>query len=315
MQLPTLKDYLQLHFVVLIWGFTAILGELISIPSVELVFWRTLIAAAGVFMLIKLCQRHIPYTEPQELLKMLLTGGLIAAHWILFFAAARISTVSICLVGMATCSLWTSLLEPIFHKRKVRPLEIFIGLVIIAGLYQVFASEFSYALGLVLAILSAMLGALFSIMNSKLVRKHAPLHITLYEMVGAFGSTVLFLPFYYFYLAEGQSLRLAASPSDWLYIGILALVCTVYAYAKGVQLMRKFTPFAVNLTVNLEPVYGIVLAYFIFGEKEKMSADFYLGASIILLAVLSYPVLDKWLKNRHKNQDTESRLAASSSNH
>lgn len=291
--LPTLKDYLQLHFVVLIWGFTAILGLFISIPAVELVFYRTLLSALLLFVLLFFWKKDF-FVGNAAIIRMLLTGVLIAAHWILFFAAARVATASVCLAGMATASLWTSLLEPVIRGRKIRGLEIVMGVVVMAGLYVVFRFEVNHALGIAMAVASALLAALFTIINAQFTVRYDAYVITFYEMVGAFVSTVIFLPFYLTTLAPDGQLRLEPTLSDWLFIALLAFVCTVYAYSLAVQLMKKFSAFAVNLTVNLEPVYGIVLAVLFFGDKEKMTPGFYLGTLIILLAVLSYPVLSRY---------------------
>ncbi len=293
--MPQFKDYFQLHFIVLIWGFTAILGALISLPSVELVFYRTLIAIPLLGWVVYAKRRAFKISRI-DLLKILGTGVLIAAHWILFFGAAKVSTVSVCLAGMTTSSLWTGVLEPIFFKRRINAYEILLGLVIIGGLYIIFQFEFSHVLGLAMAIASAFLAALFSVINGRLVLKHDHYVITFYEMIGATLGIALFFPFYASTMTRGVGLQLYATPQDWVYILILSGICTVYAYSVGVKLMKKFTPFAVNLTVNLEPVYGIVLAFLIFGQKEKMTTGFYVGTLIILLAVLTYPLLRKYFK-------------------
>jgi drug/metabolite transporter (DMT)-like permease len=295
--MPNLKNYLQLHFIVLIWGFTAILGLLISMPAVELVFFRTVLAALllGCMLLRK---KELLIILKTDFVRLLLTGGLIAAHWILFFGAARVSTASICLAGMATGSLWTSLLEPLILRRKISVLEIAIGLIVIAGLYVVFHFEFNHALGISMAIASAMLAALFTVVNVQFSARYNAYTITFYEMVGACIVTSLFLPFYKYFIAQNAQLALTPTLSDWFYIAILAFVCTVYAYSVAVKLMKKFSAFAINLTVNLEPVYGIVLAFLIFGDAEKMTPGFYLGTLIILTAVLIYPVLNKYLNKR-----------------
>lgn len=295
--MPVLKDYLQLHFIVLIWGFTAILGLLISIPTVELVFFRTLLAALllGAMLMQK---REQLFIQKTDLIRMLLTGGLIAAHWILFFGAARVSTASICLAGMATGSLWTSLLEPLMLGRRISLLEMGIGVVVIIGLYVIFHFEFTHALGISMAITSALLAALFTVINVQFSSRYYAYTITFYEMVGACLVTGIFLPFYQWFLADNGQLHLTPSLNDWFYIAILAFVCTVYAYSVAVQLMKKFSAFAINLTVNLEPVYGIVLAFLFFGDSEKMTPGFYLGTLIILSAVLLYPVLKNYLAKR-----------------
>lgn len=293
----TTKDYVKLHFIVWIWGFTAILGLLISIPSVEIVWYRTMIAfmALGVMLHFRKHNFQLGY---KEVLKILGTGFIIAAHWILFFAAARVSTASVCLAGMATCSLWTSFIEPWVNKRKIKIFEVVLGLVVIVGLYVIFRFQFNHALGLFMAVVSAMLSALFSVINGQLIKKHSPYMITFYEMLGAFLGTSLFFPIYITYFAPDGMLHLVPTAMDWLYLSILALICTVYAFSVSVELMKRISAFVVNLTVNLEPVYGIILAVLIFGEKEKMEPGFYLGTLIILASVLIYPVVNKRYKRK-----------------
>ncbi|WP_366916772.1 DMT family transporter [uncultured Microscilla sp.] len=296
--MPNLRDHAVLHFIVLIWGFTAILGKLITIPAVELVFYRTLIASIALGLIITRRRRSFRMSIASGL-KILGTGMLISAHWILFFASVNISTVSVCLAGMATATLWTSILDPLITGRKVKGFEINIGLVIILGLYVVFRFEFNHFWGILLALISAMLAALFTVINSKLIKKHDHSIITFYEMAGACIGSALFFPFYTQYFVKSHTLHLVPDNAiDWLYIGILAIICTVYAYTVAVKLMNKFSPFAINLTVNLEPVYGIVLAFIIFGDAEKMTAGFYFGTLIILAAVLAYPYLDKYFAEK-----------------
>ncbi|AII51208.1 DMT family transporter [Hymenobacter sp. APR13] len=303
-----LKDYLRLHFIVLLWGFTAILGKLISVPPVELVFWRTLLAASGLAVL--LVARRQPWrVAGREALKMLGIGALVAAHWITFFLAARLSSVSVCLAGMATLALWTSLLEPLVLWRRVRLYEVGLGLLTMVGLYLVSQAELDQMAGLLVAIVSAGLSALFSVLNSKLVKRHTPFQLTLYEMTGACLSIVLFMPLYSRYFTDGQGMQLGLQGLDWLWLLLLAGVCTVYAFSTSVELMKRISAFVVNLTINLEPVYGILLAVLMytlripgFGQ-EKLSTGFYLGTVVILLSVLIHPVLDQWMKRRQRKAE------------
>lgn len=303
-----LKDYLRLHFIVLLWGFTAILGKLISVPPVELVFWRTLLAATGLAGL--LLVRRQPWRLPlRDALQLLGVGALVAAHWITFFLAARLSSVSVCLAGLATLALWTSLLEPLLLWRRVRFYEVGLGLLTMGGLYLVSQAELDQLAGLLVAILSAGLSALFSVFNSKLVQRHPPLRLTLYEMAGACLSIVLFMPLYGRYFTEGRGVQLALSGFDWLWLLLLAGVCTVYAFSASVELMKRISAFVVNLTINLEPVYGIILAVLMytlripgFGQ-EKLSTEFYLGTVVILLSVLIHPVLDQWNRRRRRHAE------------
>ncbi|OON67387.1 DMT family transporter [Hymenobacter sp. CRA2] len=298
-----LKDYLRLHFIVFLWGFTAILGKLISLPPVELVFYRTLIASVGLAGLLKM--RNMPWRVPTgQAVRLIGVGALVAAHWITFFLAARLSSVSVCLAGMATLALWTSILEPLLLRKRFQPYEILLGLLAMVGLYLVSQAEFDQLLGLGVAILSAGLSALFSVLNARLIKDHPPLRLTLYEMGGACVSIMVFLiarP------AFGGALpSLNPTPADWLWLVLLAGVCTVYAFSTSVELMKRLSAFAVNLTINLEPVYGIVLAVLMywlgapgFGQ-EKLSGGFYLGTFVILLSVLIHPLLNQWQLRRRR---------------
>ena len=300
-----LKDYLKLHFIVLLWGFTAILGKLLTVPPVELVFWRTLLASVGLAGLL-LARGTGWRVAPAEALKLLGVGAIVAAHWITFFLAARLSSVSVCLAGMATLALWTALLEPLLLWRRVRPYEVGLGLLAMVGLYLISQAEFTQLTGLLVAVGSAGLSALFSVLNSQLVKRHAPVRLTFYEMSGACLSIALFFPIYSAYFTQGQGLRLAWHGLDWLWLLLLAGVCTVYAFSSSVELMKRISAFVVNLTINLEPVYGIVLAQtmFVLGVpgfgQEKMSGGFYLGTVLILASVLVHPVLDRWNQRRAK---------------
>lgn len=297
MQSSPIKDYLLLHFIVLIWGFTAILGLLISLPSLELVFYRTLIAAGGV-ALVMILRKKPMLVRPRELLKIAGVGVLISLHWIFFFWSARLSTASVCLAGMATTSLWTAFVEPMVNRTKVKWYEVALGLVVISGLLVIFQFETGYWLGLSMALVSAFLGALFSVLNGRLTLRHTPYQITLYEMAAACLFALLFMPIYAAFLTDGAPIQWTWKGLDWLWLVILGGVCTVYAFSVSVDLMKRLPVFSINLTINLEPVYGILLAVLVFGEKEKMTPQFYLGTLIILISVLIYPVLNYWNKRR-----------------
>lgn len=294
---PALKDYLMLHFVVLIWGFTAILGLLISLPALELVFYRTLIASVGVAFLFLVKKESILIPAP-AMIKVVATGFVIALHWILFFWSARVSTASVCLAGMATTSLWTAFVDPIINRTKVKWYEVGLGLMVISGLLVIFSFETGYWLGLSMALVSALLSAVFSTINGRLTQHHNPYQITFYEMAGACLFTLLFMPVYSRFMTDGEGIQWSWIGNDWLWLFLLGGICTVYAFSVSVELMKRLSVFTVNLTINLEPVYGIILAVLIFGESEKMTPQFYLGTAIILVSVLSYPVMNYWNKRR-----------------
>jgi drug/metabolite transporter (DMT)-like permease len=297
----TTKDFLKLHFIVFLWGFTAILGNGMQIPAAEVVLYRTVMASivlAG-FMAFKLKSFSI---DPSYWIPLILTGLVIACHWFLFFESARVSNVSVSLAGMATTTFWTSLVEPVVNKRRVKFFEVMLGLVVIIGLYVIFKFEFSNALGLGLAVLSAFMGALFSVLNAKFTHKLSQYSITLYEMMAAAVGIALFIPLYkMFFLKEAVTYAIP-NLNDWMLLLLLSVVCTVYAFSTSVELMKRISAYVVNLTVNLEPVYGIILAVLIFGESEKMSSGFYYGTAIILLAVLSYPLIKRWQRKMNERK-------------
>ena len=297
---PSFSDYFQLHFIVLIWGFTAILGKLLEpMDSSALVLFRTGLAVGGMGTLL-FFQRQSVAVAPGDRRKLLGVGAIIALHWTLFFLAARVANVSVCLAGMATSSLWASVLEPLLLRRRVRAFEVFLGLVVLGGLYLIFRFEFNKGLGLTLAVLSAMLSSLFTIINSRFAPKYNALVISYYEMMGAFvGSAGLVLGYVLLTSPLPETLY-PTRGAQWGWLLVLSLVCTVYAYSVGIKLLRKFSPYLAILTVNLEPVYGIVLAVLIFGASERMTPGFYAGTLVILAAVLAYPFNDLITRRIHK---------------
>lgn len=297
--MANIKDYLHLNFIVVVWGFTAILGLLISVPAVEVVFYRTLISVLAVALLIKVTNNEYRI-DKKSLLKMFLTGGVIGAHWILFFASARVSNASISLIGMATVALWTSILEPLVNKKRVKLFEVLLGLVIIVGIYIVYQVNLSYKLGLIMAVVSAFLAAVFNVINGNLAKKHHHYAITLYEMMGACLMIILFIPIYTRFFSSTGIFEWHLSLSDFLYLLVLALLCTVYAFSASVELLKRISVFASNLFIHMEPIYGIILAVLFFGDTEKMDSGFYLGGIIIVLAVFSYPVVKYYQKRKKR---------------
>ncbi|MDW7694677.1 DMT family transporter [Flammeovirgaceae bacterium SG7u.111] len=295
------SDQIKLHLIVFIWGFTSILGVLISIPSVEIVFYRTLISAIALVGVLWAFNKT-PFIKWRMVLKLVGTGFLVGLHWILFFASAKVSNVSICLAGVATCSLFTAFLEPLIKKTSIKWYEVMIGLMVLSGLYIIFHFEFGHFLGLSLSLMAAFTAAIFSILNSNFSKAEDPIVITFYEMVGACLCCILVFPFYSNFLSESGSLQLDITLMDGIYLSILALVCTVLAFYVSVDIMKRVSAFNVNLTINLEPVYGIILAFVMFGEKEQMSPGFYAGTLVILVSVLLYPVLDKYLSKRRRRK-------------
>ena len=255
-----------------------------------MVFYRTLLAAAGMGVWILAFRGSFKVAGP-DLLKLFLTGFIIAIHWLAFFGAGRIANPSTSLVGFATCSLWAALIEPLAKGKRIQLLEIGLGLVVLTGLVIIFSFDFQYKLGLFFGVISGFTAALFGVINSRIVTRLNAYTITFYEMTGACLGVILFFPFY----TQGglSQLELYPAPLDWIYIALMAWVCSVYAFSVSINLSKRLSVFFIQLTLNLEPVYGIVLALLVFGQKEVMKLNFYAGTLIILCAVLAYPFFKK----------------------
>ncbi len=291
--IATTKDYLKLHFIVFLFGFTAILGKLVSIPSVEMVFYRTIVAATGMAILIYLVKGSFVASK-SDLIKILLTGVIVAIHWLTFFGSGRVSNPSTSLVGFATCSFWAAFIEPIAKRKKIQTLEVVLGLIVLIGLIIIFSFNFQYALGLFLGIISGLTAAIFSVINSNIANRVSAYTITLYEMIGACITVLFFFPVYKILFAENHALQLIPATMDWVYIGTMAIACSVYAYSVMIDLSKKLSVFFIQLALNLEPVYGIVIALLVFGQQEVMGWNFYVGTAIILSAVGLYPLIKSW---------------------
>jgi drug/metabolite transporter (DMT)-like permease len=282
------KNLLILHFTVLIWGFTGILGALISVDAVQLVWYRVLIASVTLFFYFTFSGLSLKVNKKQ-FLQFFFTGSIVALHWILFFQAIKVSTVSVTLVCLSSFTLFTAILEPLIKRTAIQLSDVFIGLVIIAGIYMIFKFERTYTAGIILGLSAAVASSLFSILNSNFAQKSDARVIGFYELSGAFFWITIYRLFDHSLLNE----RFALSGSDWAYLMILGTICTALAYIAGVSVMRTLSAFRVALISNLEPVYGIILAFIFFGHKETMSAGFYAGSTLILGAVFLYPVYKK----------------------
>lgn len=290
-------DYLKLHFIVFLWGFSAILGKLVSIPAAEMVWYRSILAAVGMGVVI-LLSRGTFKISGRDFLTLLAIGGIVGLHWIAFFGSARLSNVSVSLVGFATNSLWAALLEPWSNGTRVKKYELLLGLIVIAGLYIIFSFDFRYKLGLVVAVFAGFTSALFSVFNSRMVKRVPARTITFYEMIGVFVITGLCVPLYHFYAGDLLAWPVTPRGADLAYIAVLAIVCSVFAYTAAVELMKRISVFVIQLSLNLEPIYGIIMAVIIFGQEEKMTAHFYAGTAFILGAVILYPLMKKRFEPR-----------------
>ena len=286
-----LKSYLHLHLIVFIWGFTAVLGALITLDALPLVWFRMLFAVG--FIAVFLMYKKIPLRiSTKTALQFLFAGLIIALHWFTFFKAIKISNISVTLACLSTGAFFTSLLEPILYGKKIVWYEVFFGLLVVFGLYIIFNVEGNYFYGMLIALSSAFLSALFAVINSKFVKEHDPIVISFYELSGG----VVFFTFLLLFTHGFSPTFFSLSVKDLMYLMILSSVCTAYAFIASTSIMKFLSPYTVMLTINLEPIYGIILAVIVFKEKERMSFEFYIGAIIILLTVLLNSVIKSYKK-------------------
>lgn len=286
-----LKNQLQLHFIVFIWGFTAILGALITIDAMSLVWYRVLIASITIFIYLKI--KKNPFNETLfDYIKFFIGGTLIALHWSTFFYAIKISNISTTLVTLSSSAIFLVLLQPIFEKKRISLTELFLSTITIIGFIIIFKVEGMYVKGIIFGLISAFLLAVFSIFNNKLIKTYKAPKIAFYELFAAF----LFLTIVLFFTDDFNSSYFVLNKSDWLYITILATLCTAYPFVIATNLLRKMGPFTIILTNNLEPIYGIILAVIIFGDKEKMSMQFYIGALLIICSVILNAIIKNQLR-------------------
>ena len=290
----TRRAYLELHLAVVLYGFTAILGKLISISAVSIVWWRVFFASIS-FLFILNVGKLVKKLPRQVIIRFMLIGIIVGLHWITFYGSIKLSNASVSLICLATTSFFTSLIEPIIVKRKFNWLELALGIVILPGMYFIVNGiDVSYYQGVIVGLASALFASLFSILNKKYIDDAQPTELAGIQLFGVFVFISVCAPILFFFNPE---IDWMPSMSDVFYLVILALLCTTFAYILSMRSLRHLSAFASNLVINLEPVYGILLAAAILAEYNELSSNFYIGVGIICFAVFSYPVLKKRLKN------------------
>lgn len=286
------KHHLLLHLIVFIWGWSPILGKQISLQALQLVWYRigmTVIAIALYNIYIK---QKFKLTKKQYLY-LILTGGVIAFHWFCFYHAIKVSNVSVTLAAFATGTLFTSITEPIFYKRKILWYEMFFGLIIIAAIAMIFKVETQYTLGIIFGVLAALTSSLFTVWNGIFVREIPSPVISLVELFGGF----LFLSIYLLFNGSFSADFFSLSINDISFLILFSIVGTAFPFIASTNLLKKLSPFTVTLTVNLETVYGIIIAYLLWKQSEQMTIEFYIATAIILLVIFLNAVLKTKLQN------------------
>ena len=295
---PTKRAFLELHFAVLLYGLTAILGDLIALPATIIVWWRVCISSFSLLFLIRFGQTL--KTIPRSLiLQYMGIGVIVAAHWITFFESIKYANASIAVVCLATGSFFTAILEPMMTTAKFKWYEFALGMLVVPGMALIVQSlEVQMLTGVWLGLISSFLAVLFSILNKQRIDKADSFSITFLEMTSAGLFITLIFPFYFM---QNEAIQFWPTLTDWGYLLVLALFCTTLAYALNLRALKHLSAFAANLALNMEPVYGIILAVILLQENKELSPDFYIGVAIIMVAVFGYPFLkSRFEKERDK---------------
>jgi drug/metabolite transporter (DMT)-like permease len=282
-------NLLLLHLIVLVWGFTGILGREISLGPFLLVWWRVLIAVVTIAILVAVTGTSVR-SDKRDLMRFAGVGLLTAAHWVCFFASIKFSKISVALVVLSTSAFFVSIIHPVLKREAPKRYEMLLGIIVVAGIFLIFKFESEYTVGILLSLLAAFLAALFSTLNARLVATYQPTQMAFWEMLFAWlGLTV-----YIALSGEGGHLLDLPEQRDLQLLTVLGVLCTGVAFIVSIRVMRVLSPFTCALAINMEPVYTIIIALYLYGSDEYMSPQFYLGG----LVIVSTLFLDTWLKRR-----------------
>ncbi|MGM5631151.1 DMT family transporter [Apibacter raozihei] len=290
MKIPALA---QLHLIVFMWGFTGVMGKLITIGAIPLVWCRLLIASILLFAYLRFLTKESFSINRKLFLQLIGCGIIIGTHWVLFYGSIKISNISIATSTLSTGTLFVALLEPLFFKRKIRISEILLSIVIVICIVLIFNTEMSYWKGIIMGIACAFLSALFSTINGVMYHKGSSTIITFYEMIGGFLILTLFMC-----LSNSWDSVISIQPMDTLWLLILGGLLTSFPLVMTMRLMKHITPFTLMLSVNLEPVYAILIAFIVWKDSERMSPTFYIATAIMILAIC----INEYLKTKNKKK-------------
>jgi drug/metabolite transporter (DMT)-like permease len=275
------KAFIQLHIAVLLAGLTGILGKLITLNEGLLVWYRLLLTAVTLWVL-ALIRRQAVRISPRDIWRIFGVGAIAALHWVAFYGSIKYANVSVALVCFSAIGFFTALVEPLIFRHRVDGVELLLGIMVILGIFFIFRVDPHYKTGILIGLASSLLGSLFPVLNKRILQKVPAATVTLYELSGGFLFLSALLPFYLHFFPEKSILP---GTGDWVWLLVLSWFCTVLAFSLSMNALRKISAFTVNLSYNLEPVYGILLAFAVFREDKNLTAGFYIGFAWILLAV------------------------------
>jgi drug/metabolite transporter (DMT)-like permease len=272
---------IKLNLAVFLWGFTGVLGKAIQLNEGLLVWYRLLITVVTLFLLM-LWKNELKKITLKTTLKLAAIGCIVGLHWVCFYGSIKYANVSIALICLSAAGVLTALIEPLFTFKKIVVVEVLLGFIAIIGIYLIFHFDTKYRIGILIGFLSTILSVLFSVLNKKMVDHVPPKTMILFELSGGLLFLSLLMPLYLKYF---PATNLLPTFQDWMWLIILSWICTIWAFDLSLQALKKISAFTQNLTLNLEPVYGILLAFFVYQENNYLNFSFYIGFVLILLAV------------------------------
>jgi drug/metabolite transporter (DMT)-like permease len=288
----TKRAYIELHAAVFLFGFTGVLGDVISLEATMLVWHRMWMTAIMMFIYVWFIGRWKRLHWP-ETLKIAAVSLAIVIHWILFYASIKLASVSVAMICLSSITLFTALLEPIILKKPFSKIELLFSILVIVGVYFMAEDQKNHIVGIFVGLASAFFSALFTVLNKQLVSRYDSRLLSLYELGAGFILLTLLLPVTEFFIPVTSYIP---SQDDWFYLFLLSFFCTVVAFNLSLSSLRFLSPFTVNLAINLEPVYGIALAFVLLKEYRELGVGFYVGAFFILSAVLAEIIWKRYQK-------------------
>lgn len=291
------KAYIQMHLAIFLWGFTGIFGKAILMNEIMIVWYRMIISAVAL-LIIMFFAKQLVFPDRKTTFRIAAVGIIVCFHWVFFYASIKASNVSIALSCFSSVSLFTAFLEPVIHKQKIKWRDLFLGLVVLVGIYIIFSFQQWYAKGILLALFSAFLGSMFTVINKRLVAANSPSAVTFIELVSGFLFLSAILPLilkvfsYEFEIPRNGLISFTSNTNDWLWLVLLSVLCTAVAFTISLEALRKISAYTMNLSVNLEPLYSIVLAMIFFDEGKTLNSGFYIGTLIVMVAVFVHTIIE-----------------------
>jgi len=276
------KAFYQLHIAVFLAGFTGILGKLIDLNEGLLVWYRLMITVITMWIIFSFTKK-LHRVVLSDVIKLAGIGFLAALHWVSFYGSINYANVSVALVCFSSVGFFTALVEPLILNVKIKWQEVFLGLLVIAGIFIIFHFDSNYKTGIILGVMSAVLLAFVMIFIRQFVQRINPETLLTYQLTGGLITLTAIMPIY---MQLFPAKHILPGLNDWMWLLILSWFCSVWAFQLSVKALKKLSAFTVNLTFNLEPIYGIILAFIIFKENRLLSKWFFIGFSLIAIALI-----------------------------